>query len=123
MLKQNKTGSLYFPERITEAMNKIFDYPLTIVEAPMGYGKTTAVREHLGNAHTNILWQRVHDSSINGFWDRFCRLFGEVDFDLSHKLLQLGFPNDSVSLQEAIKLFEEIELAEKTYSSSMITIC
>lgn len=65
MYKQRKTRSLYFSERITEAMNGIFDYPLTIVEAPMGYGKTTAVREHLNNTDANVLWQRVYDSSTD----------------------------------------------------------
>ena len=34
--KHYSTKSLYFSERITEAMGRIFDYPLTIVEAPMG---------------------------------------------------------------------------------------
>ena len=114
MSKQSKTRNLYFSERITEAMNGIFDYPLTIVEAPMGYGKTTAVREHLGNAHANILLQKVYDSSINGFWDGLCCLFNELDFNRSHSLAQLGFPNDSVSLQQALKLIEDIELPEKT---------
>lgn len=102
MYKQNKTRGLYFPDRITEAMNGIFDYPLTIVEAPMGYGKTTAVREHLGNAHANILWQKVNDSSTNSFWNGLCRLFGEVDADRAHNLAQLEFPNDSVSFQKAL---------------------
>lgn len=114
MYRQNKTKSLYFPERITEAMKGIFDYPLTIVEAPMGYGKTTAVREHLDNADANILWQKVHDSSTNNFWNGFCRLLGELDVSCADNLAQLGFPNDSVSLQEALKLIEDIELLEKT---------
>ena len=45
--KKHDTRSLYFTKGITEAVGKIFQYPLTIVEAPMGYGKTTAVREFL----------------------------------------------------------------------------
>lgn len=114
MYKQSKARSLYFPQRVTKAMNGILDYPLTIVEAPMGYGKTTSVREHLDNAHVKILWQKVYDGSINSFWDGLCRLLGEVDFDRSNSLAQLGFPNDNVSLQEALKLICDIELPEKT---------
>jgi len=48
MMRKNKkpnTRSLYFSERITKAIRQVSDYPLTIVEAPMGYGKTTAVWE------------------------------------------------------------------------------
>ncbi len=33
--------------RVNRALESIFDYPMTIVEAPIGYGKTTAVREFL----------------------------------------------------------------------------
>lgn len=111
---KNKTRSLYFPERITASMNAIFDYPLTIVEAPMGYGKTTAVREHLNNAAANILWQRVYDSSTTSFWNGFCSLLGELDAPRSQSLLQLGFPNESVMLQEALNVIEDIAIHEDT---------
>jgi LuxR family maltose regulon positive regulatory protein len=114
MYKQNKTKILYFPERITEAMKGIFDYPLTIVEAPMGYGKTTAVREHLGNAKANILWQKIHDGSTYNFWNGFCRLLGELDERRANNLVELGFPKDSVALQEALKLITDIEIPGKT---------
>lgn len=114
MDRESKTRSLYFPKQITDAMNTIFGYPLTILEAPMGYGKTTAVREYLNNTDANVLWQRVYDSSITGFWSGFCQLFTKLDADRSRSLAQLGFPNDSVSLQEALRLIEEIELTQKS---------
>ncbi|WHH57748.1 LuxR C-terminal-related transcriptional regulator [Petroclostridium sp. X23] len=114
MYKQNKTKTLYFPERIVEAMKGIFDYPLTIVEAPMGYGKTTAVREHLCNANAHILWLKIHGGSIYNFWNGFCRLLGKLDERLANNLVELGFPNDKVSFQEALKLIVDIELPKKT---------
>jgi LuxR family transcriptional regulator, maltose regulon positive regulatory protein len=57
------------------------------VEAPMGYGKTTAVREHLRNANANFLMQKVYDSTINGFWNGFCSLFNELDFETALMVL------------------------------------
>ena len=112
--QKDKTRSLYFPERITAAMKSIFDYPLTIVEAPMGYGKTTAVKEHLNNSAANILWKNIFDSSITGFWSGFCRLLSELDGPRSQSLLRLGFPNESVVLQEALNIIEDIEIPEDT---------
>ncbi len=61
-----------------------------------------------------MLRQRVYNSSSNDFWSGLCHLFSELDINCSNSLLQLGFPNDSVSLQEAIRLIAEIELPEKT---------
>lgn len=112
--KQYNTKSLYFSERITETMDRIFDYPLTIVEAPMGYGKTTAVREYLKQTEAKVLWLRVYDSSLNSFWKGFGRLFREVDEYCSQSLVQLGFPDESVSRQEALNIIAEIELPFKT---------
>ncbi len=56
--------TLYFSNKLMENLKRIYEYPLTIVEVPMGYGKTTAVREYLNNNDANVLWQRVYDSSI-----------------------------------------------------------
>jgi LuxR family transcriptional regulator, maltose regulon positive regulatory protein len=114
MNKPNNMRRIYFPERITQSMLSIFDYPLVIVEAPMGYGKTTAVREHLGKTAGRLLWLRVYDSSNNSFWNGFCNLFAELDADIAANLAQLGVPNDNTSRQEALKLLEEIDLPEKT---------
>ena len=104
------TRSLYFSERITKAMRQIPDYPLIIVEAPMGYGKTTAVREQLNFFKANVMWQRVYDNSLSSFWSGFCHLFSGLDNVHSQSLMQLQFPNDSVSRGTALNIIERIEL-------------
>ena len=114
MSKPNNMRRIYFPERITQAMLSTFDYPLVIVEAPMGYGKTTAVREHLCKTAGKLLWLRVYDSSKNSFWNGFCNLFAELDANIFVDLMKLGMPNDNTSRQEALRLLEEIDLPEKT---------
>jgi LuxR family transcriptional regulator, maltose regulon positive regulatory protein len=108
------TRSLYFSERITQTMGRIFDHPLTIVEAPMGYGKTTAVKERLNNAGVNVLWQSIYDGAVGNFWSGFCKLFAELEIACSVSLAQLGLPDDSVSRQEALDLIEGVTLHGKT---------
>ncbi|EGW41507.1 LuxR C-terminal-related transcriptional regulator [Desulfosporosinus sp. OT] len=111
--KKNITRNLYFPKRITDAIKEAINYPLTIVEAPMGYGKTTAVRELLRSDNVNLMWLRVHDSSLSSLWNVFCRQLGEVDYNRSLSLAALGFPSDSTSRQEALNLIEDMELKNK----------
>lgn len=115
MGKDNKTSSLYFSNQVKVAMESIDKYPLTVVEAPMGYGKTTAVREHFRTSRANELWLRIHDDLISGFWNGFCNILEEFDEKISLNLIELGFPDDSVSLQEALKLIKKIKLLEKTF--------
>ncbi|MHB8130621.1 MAG: hypothetical protein ACYDEX_16645, partial [Mobilitalea sp.] len=114
MNKEYSPRGMYFSERITKDMSGIFEYPFTIVEAPMGYGKTTAVRECMKKAGANIQWQRVEDSSIYGFWTGFCNMFGEFDIDCSDRLDRLGFPNDGASRQAALNIIESIEFPMNT---------
>lgn len=112
--KRYNTKSLYFSVRIIEALEGILDYPLTIVEAPMGYGKTTAVREFLYNSEVNTLWQRIDDSDKTAYWKGFCRLIGALNQDCAESLIQLEFPKDSVSKQEALQLIKDIEMSKRT---------
>jgi LuxR family maltose regulon positive regulatory protein len=108
------TRSLYFSERITQTMDGIFDHPLTIVEAPMGYGKTTAAKERLNKAGVAVLWQSIYDGAAGNFWSGFCKLFAELDMACSLSLAQLGLPDDSITRQEALDLIEGVTFPGKT---------
>lgn len=110
--------NLCFPLRITEAMGKIFDHPLTLVEAPMGYGKTTAVREHIILTSATLLWQNIYDTSKAAFWGGFCLLFKGLDSGRAHSLAQLGFPDDSVSMHAALTLIKSIHKMKIIYNNN-----
>jgi LuxR family maltose regulon positive regulatory protein len=64
---------------LNRSLQGIWQYPLTVVEAPMGYGKTTAVREFLKGCDAKALWQTVFATAASDFWQGFCRLFAELD--------------------------------------------
>lgn len=108
------TRVTYFSDKLKKKMEKLANYPCTLVEAPMGYGKTTAVRDCLQSSEAFILWQKIYDNSVQGFWFGFCKLFDTLDVNHSHHLIQLGFPNDSVSFQEALRLIKDIQIPPKT---------
>jgi LuxR family maltose regulon positive regulatory protein len=111
---QYQPENLYFSERISEALSEIWDYPLTILEGPMGYGKSTAVKEFLNKAGVKVLWQTVHDGYASTFWNEFSSLFREIDADLALSLAKFGVPDDSVSRQEAVELIEDKAPPQKT---------
>lgn len=109
--KTINTQCLYFTERLTRAMGDLMEYPLTIVEAPMGYGKTTAVREAVGRAGITPHWLHVFTDDTDGFWNGFAELIGELDSGCGESLVQLGFPSDAVSMNEAVKLISRVKLS------------
>ena len=84
-------------ERVNRALESMFDYPLTVVEAPIGYGKTTAVREFLASKGCPVLWLTFLTSEDTAvyFWDRFSTEIGKVDRKTGESLKSLGFPTDA----------------------------
>lgn len=112
--KQFNPKNLYFTPRLLKKLDGITEYPLTIIEAPMGYGKTTAVREYLSNSEVNVLWQRVYDSGTASFWNEFTKRLLELDNDGCRNLVQRGYPDDTFSMQQALNIIEGITLSGKT---------
>lgn len=108
--KKYETKSLYFTPRLIKQLEGVWEHPLTVVEAPMGYGKTTAVKNFLSSADANVLWLKVYDDSIDNFWDAFARLCGELDDELSTSLANIGFPDDALSLREVLRLLGNLDL-------------
>ncbi len=117
MSKQKKynTGVNYFSDKLICEMKKISKYPCTLVEAPMGYGKTTAVREYLKNIDGQVLWQKIYDDSITNFWFSFCNIFNEIDEQCSQSLLKIGFPNDNELREKVIHLIRDIRIPSKIF--------
>ncbi|MDF3003330.1 MAG: ATP-dependent transcriptional regulator, partial [Bacillota bacterium] len=100
------SNAIYVTEKVRVQLHKIPSYPCTIIEAPMGYGKTTAVREYLKSSDCTILWQKIFNHSISGFWSMFCRQVRSIDAGAAEHLTQLGFPGDSTTREKALDLIQ-----------------
>ncbi|MFQ9394197.1 MAG: hypothetical protein ACLR2E_09110 [Lachnospiraceae bacterium] len=93
----------YLSERLQEALCDIFQYSVTTVTAPMGYGKTTAVSAFLKQAENDgvsVRRQSIYGDSSASFWKGFCRLFQEPPFIRSWQLFlfpQMRTPEPSFS--------------------------
>jgi LuxR family maltose regulon positive regulatory protein len=112
---------LYFSERLFNDLAVITETPLTLVEAPVGYGKSTAVREFLNRRGVRRVWAPVLASlfgvSEDAFWRSFCREFGRVvpeAADVAASLERLGYPRDPVLFEAARELLHQLRLTEPT---------
>lgn len=111
---QHNTAALYIRESIRQRLQQIMDYPLTVVEAPMGYGKTTAVKEYLKTQNATVLWKTITGDSVSTFWQDITRLFGQIDSACAEYLAGLEISNDSIFMEEAIERIEMVEFALPT---------
>lgn len=112
-IKQYNTNEVYVNEKLTEKIDKINSHPLTVVEAPMGYGKTTAIKIYLNKFHTNYYWQNIYTDSDIAFWQGFCRIISKIDSNVGSKLENIGLPKDSIKLEECIELINSIYIKEE----------
>ena len=53
----------YFSERLWGALGSLVERPLTVVEAPMVYGKTEAVKAYLAQAPVRSFWTTARAGS------------------------------------------------------------
>jgi len=97
-------------ERVEKELDNIFDYPLTIISASMGYGKTTAVKFYLEDRGINYAWVSLigSDGIETVFWNKFIQAIQLLNTHIGIKLNQLEFPKGAVGMQVIIDLIKEI---------------
>ncbi|NLW78700.1 MAG: hypothetical protein GXY32_04730 [Ruminococcaceae bacterium] len=85
----------YFSPRLMNALAGIRTSPATVVSAPSGLGKTTAVKHFLSIRQaqgSRVLWHTVLGESPDTAWRHICEMLSEVDAETAALLLQMGFP-------------------------------
>ena len=108
----------FFSKRLLEALQTMLKNPLTVVEAPAGYGKSVAVREFLSKAHVTTIIATASQTSPERFWPNFCRaLARDVPNagDLSKALLRLGLPRDYAQSRAALELMRQITFPQQSF--------
>ncbi|MFA9465798.1 MAG: LuxR C-terminal-related transcriptional regulator [Velocimicrobium sp.] len=103
-------------DRINHILLSIFKYPLTIVEAPMGFGKTTAVKDFLKHKKSYSIWISFLKPGRNTscFWDKFVEGILKFDEILGKKLKSLGFPVDAPQTEKILSLLNMVSFQQKT---------
>ncbi len=106
----------HFSDRLKEQLYRISDYPLTVVEAPSGFGKTTAVREYLKKELSGAAceWYICLGEPASAAWMGICELFSNVDRKATDELKNLKMPvMDTLSCVTAI--LRSLSCQKETY--------
>ena len=122
MLEDLNTGALYFNDRLQESLEALQVCPLTVVEAPMGYGKTVGVREFLRGLEKRgegaVIWVTVFSGCPESFWRDLCRKclkrFPRRQKDIQ-AICDIGYPKDSVREDAVFEIIQQLDLPEKVY--------
>lgn len=98
-------------KNLNKEFKKISKYNITVVTAPMGYGKTVGIIEYFQKNNLDYIWLSLesHQNDINNIWDVFCRQIECENTYLSKELYNLGFPCDQKKYNYFIKLINNID--------------
>ncbi len=107
----------YFSDRLRRKLNRMRASPAVILEAPSGYGKTTAVRDWLeGSVAQNayVCWFTAVDEAPAAGFRRFCREIEKIDGRAGERLSKIDFPN-AFTIGETCDALRSIECDRETW--------
>lgn len=92
--------------RLDQVLDQTRRCPLAVVRAPMGFGKTTAVRAYLENQGLDFIYLSLlgSGSSLAYFWERLTAQITRRDPLLGSQLVQLGFPANGAAAAKVLEL-------------------
>lgn len=104
---------------IMEELKNVFDYPLTVAVAAMGYGKTTSAKDFLRELKVRYAWVSVESNEISPqyIWDSLTRQLSKTAPEFGNQLRALGFPSDTPQRDKVIKIIEDY-----TYMTNTILV-
>ncbi len=93
--------------RINNILEGIFQVPLFLLVASMGYGKTTAVRDFL-NTRTDLAYAwfslSCREDDEQWMWHKFSQCLEEVNPELAKKLAQYGLPETAMDVERIVDI-------------------
>jgi LuxR family maltose regulon positive regulatory protein len=117
-IRENVRGELhYYSDQLKRKLEQMRLTPVTIVEAPSGYGKTTAIRDFLQNSlpqGTPVYWFTAMDEKPSAGFRRLCREIEKIDNHAGERLLKIGLPNLG-TIGEATEALGSIQCKHETY--------
>jgi len=94
-MKAFQSNIHYYSPRLLKKLECIITAQVTVVEAPSGFGKTTAVRDYLMDKLPKdipVYWWSADEDAWGIFWTRLCRELEHIDPAAGKELLFAGLP-------------------------------
>jgi LuxR family maltose regulon positive regulatory protein len=108
-------NDFFFSHTMVEKMNRILTEPLTVVEAPAGYGKTTAVKKALENTNgKTVHWYTAVENIQDDSFSWLIRQLGTQDEVSAERLRSIGFLNRT-NASAAADVIRNMKIEEPMY--------
>lgn len=97
-------NKFFFSDGLRKALISIFYFPMTILCAPLGYGKKVAASGYLLSTNASILWMNFSEGLERGqFWLEFHHLLTEIQAEDDEIKIESKFPGNTREIDEIIR--------------------
>ncbi len=117
---RRKTGAAdvhYYSDHLQHKLNHLRASSTTIVEAPSGYGKTTAVRDYLAASlpqSTPVHWFTAVEELPEACFRRFAAELAKIDKNAGQRMQKIGLPN-AATIGEACDALRSIKCRNEVF--------
>lgn len=115
--KSGRTGPHYYSSRLRHKLDTLRFSPVSIIEAPAGYGKTTAMRDFVKKGlprGTPVYWFTATGEKPAAGFQRLCRQIEQIDSHGGERIRKIGLPN-AATIGEATDALRSIRCMHETY--------
>lgn len=109
--------ALYFSERLADDLENIKKYTLTVLEAPSGFGKTTALVKFFSDRYFSgvcVMKRTFFTGDTAEYWRRMCIFLESVDRLSADALKECGVPCDE-NMADIREIMSDLECGADTY--------
>lgn len=114
IVKKFNPKQIYFSKKLEDRLKTIYDYPLTIVEAPTGYGKTTVVKEYLKSLGKPYIWFNIDCNNREKAFSDFCAKIKNINESAARRMQSIGYPYDEISCKQFVDAINSVTYIEPT---------
>ena len=106
---------LFFSQHLSEKLDDLRRAPLSVIEGPAGYGKTTSVHRALDGTDSDVFWYTAVKETADSSFSWFVHHLEDADTYAPAKLRSLGSLNRS-NARTAAEIIRDIRARKRDLS-------
>lgn len=110
MLQTLFRPKLLYRKRIKTILETYICKPLIVIIAPIGFGKTTAVKQFLKDKDSTIqIWFELlqNETDDDSIWYQLCNILSKYDLDIAMKLKKYGLPLNNLEAERLVDIISK----------------
>ncbi|SMP66575.1 LuxR C-terminal-related transcriptional regulator [Anoxynatronum buryatiense] len=112
---QGLKPTIYIPVALQKRLKSIKNYPLIVLQAASGFGKTTVISEYLHQSYAHqVCWYTCMGEPLRKAWKGICKTFSQIDQHAAKQLETLEYPTQE-NLVDIVDIMRGCEVNGDTW--------